>query len=367
MLKLFQSIFGGGEQQGRYPESLIEAAIERTVDGTDPRLRAVSGYKKHLRPSVIHAIDHVVALVDGIPSPLPAGRSDYNTDHRLKALFASADRMQEVFCNDASLNEFRGGSGKGVELVCALILAERVEKNVLGMDMAGDMLQRDVAQVSVNFRNHRLIEVSSNEADTRRQLKRRAFDHLLTLALTRIAEAQGERADLARQRDLLHRKLSVLKCGGCSFEEGDGAQPEHEGLIAELQEIEIELTKLGADDYALQGRLDIIADFLGHAERQLWAGDLVIHLDNMNIQRDAQDPSAQRIMLQELHNARGTSLVMLLAAHLQRGRPAAAAVVGEHRHQGSAGFRRSVYQGAGGPVHGEYDTRGHAQGIRRPR
>jgi hypothetical protein len=28
MLKLFQSIFGGGEETGRYPESLIEAAIE---------------------------------------------------------------------------------------------------------------------------------------------------------------------------------------------------------------------------------------------------------------------------------------------------------------------------------------------------
>ena len=72
MLKLFQSIFGGGEQRGRYPESLIEAAIERTVDGTDPRLRALFGYKKHLRPSVIHAIDHVVALVNSIPAPLDA-------------------------------------------------------------------------------------------------------------------------------------------------------------------------------------------------------------------------------------------------------------------------------------------------------
>ncbi len=38
-MKLFKSIFGGGEAAGRYPESLIEAAIERAVDGTDSRLR----------------------------------------------------------------------------------------------------------------------------------------------------------------------------------------------------------------------------------------------------------------------------------------------------------------------------------------
>jgi hypothetical protein len=32
----------------------------------------------------------------------------------------------------------------------------------------------------------------------------------------------------------------------------------------------------------------------------------------MNIRRDAQDASAQRIALQELHNARGASLAMML-------------------------------------------------------
>jgi hypothetical protein len=314
MLKLFQSIFGGREQRGHYPESLIEAAIERAVDGTDPRLRALFGYKKHLRPSVIHAIDHVVALVDGIPAPLPAGHSDYNADLRLKALFATADRMQEVFGNDPELNEFRGGADKDAERAFALLLADRVEKNVLGMELSGEMLRRDVAQVLVSFRRHRLIEVTSNEADTRRQLKRRAFDHLLTLALTRIAEVHGERDGLARQRDLLNRKLSALKQGGWSFETTDGEQPDPKVLSAELQEIETELAKLGADTGALQGRLEIVADLMGHAEQKLWAEDFIIHLDNMNIRRDAQDASAQRIELQELHNARGAGLVMLLVS-----------------------------------------------------
>ena len=314
MFDLFQSIFRGGEQQGHYPESLIESAIERTVDGVDPRVRALFGYKKSLRPSVIHAIDHVVLLIDSIPAPLPAGRSDYNADLRLKALFASADRMQEVFGNDAALNEFRGGSGKDAERVVALLLAERVEKNVLGMELAGDMLRRDVAQVSVSFRNHRLIEVTGNEADTRRQLERRAFDHLLTLALVRMADAQGERADLARQRDLLRHKLSVLKRGGWSFDAAEGKPPEHQVLIAELQEIETALSKLGADKSALQARLHIVADLLSHAEQQLRAEEFVIHLDNMNIRRDAQDASAQRITLRELHNAHGASLALLLVS-----------------------------------------------------
>jgi hypothetical protein len=314
MLKLFQSIFGGAEQPGRYPEALIAAAIERAVDGTDPRLRALSGYRKHLRPAVIHAIDHVVALVDAIPAPLAVLRSSYNTDLRLKALFSSASRMQEVFGNDAAFNEFLGGPGKDAKCVIALLLAERVEKNVLGMDLAGDILRRDVPQLSVSFRSHRLLDSSATEVETRRQLKRRAFDHLLALALTRIVEVKGERIDLTHQRDLLQRKLNALNKGGWSFDEAAGVPSEPNLLIAELQEIEAELSSLGTDAAALQGRLDIIAGLLGHAEQHLWAEDVVIHLDSMNIRRDENDASAPGITLQELHNSRGARLTLLLVS-----------------------------------------------------
>jgi len=314
MLKLFQSIFGTGVQQGRHPESLVSAAIERAVDGTDSRLRALPGYKKQLHQSVMHAIDHVVALVDGIPAPTLAERSNYNTDLLLKALFASADRMQEVYGNDATLRDFLDGPGKGAERVFALLLAERVEKNVLGLELAGDMLRRDVPQVTVSFRNLRLVEPTVSEADVRRLLKKRAFDHLLTLALTRIAEFKTTRTDLIRQRDLLGRKLNALKQGGWSFDAVEGNQPEPDTLVAELQEIETELSKLGTDAGALQGRLDMIADTLEHAGQQLWSEEFVFYLDNMNIQRDEKDTTAHRIALQELHNARGARLAMLLVS-----------------------------------------------------
>ena len=59
MLRIFYSIFGGDEEAGRYPDTLIKAAIERAVDGTDPWLRGLSGYPRKLRPAVLHAIDHV--------------------------------------------------------------------------------------------------------------------------------------------------------------------------------------------------------------------------------------------------------------------------------------------------------------------
>jgi hypothetical protein len=154
------------------------------VDGTDSRLRALPGYRKQLCTPVVHAADHVIALVDSLPAPLAVSRSTYSDDPRLRVLFASADRMLEVFGQDNVLNEFRSRAGDAGP-VTVLLLAERVEKQVFGMELAGDMVRRDVAQVAVNFRGHRLVDPAASEDETRRLLKRRAFDHLLSLALTR--------------------------------------------------------------------------------------------------------------------------------------------------------------------------------------
>jgi len=312
MLKLFQSFFGGEESRGRYPESLIEAAIERAVDGTDSRLRLLPGYRKRLRGPVIHAIDHVVALVDALPAPLSAGRDDFSADPHLAALFVSAGHMLEILGRDRVLNTFLKEASAGAERLTALLLADRIEKNVLGVDQVGEQLRRDVAQLTVSFRNPRLVDVADNEAETRRQLKRRAFDHLLSLALARIVEVREERTDLARQRDVLRHKLLTLERNGWSFEEGEGAPSEPASLQAELADIETELERMGSDAGVLKTHLDIVADQLAQAEQLLQRETLRMRLDSMNIQRDAQDVTGRDIVLPEIHNARGHRSALLL-------------------------------------------------------
>ena len=312
MLKLFQSIFSGGRQQGRYPESLIEAAIERAVDGTDPRLRALSGYRRRLRAPVIRAIDHVIAMVDSLPEPLAADSAAYGNDARLATLFASPKRMLEVFGQDPELNEFRKTSPGQDSRITALLLAERLEKKVMGMELSGDVLRRDVAQVAVSFRGHRLADPAASEDETRRQLKRRGFDHLLSLALMRISDVQGERADLGRQRDLLRRKCRDLERGGWNFDMAGPEAVDHARLQADLEEVEAQLAALGADRHALDTHLELTATVLADAEQQLWSEDINLCLDRMNIVSDTHSASARSVSFQELHNTRGNRAVMLL-------------------------------------------------------
>ena len=311
-MKLFHSIFGGRETRGRYPETLLREAIERAVDGTDTRLRLVPGYRRHLREPVIHAIDHVVALVDAIPSPLVADRRGYSAEPRLAAMFASAAAMLDMFGRDTALATFLATpDDSGAERVTALLVAERMERHMLGMDLVGDEVRRDVQQVTVSFAGHRLLDPCESEQETRRQLKRRAFDHLLALALAQILATKVKRDDLLRQRDLLRRKHTALEHGGWSFDVPEGEPPDPAALEAELDEISAQLEALRTDTNVLHTHMEVVARSLSEAESQLWAEDVTLSLDQMNIQRDEGDPSARRVVLQELHNASGQRAVML--------------------------------------------------------
>jgi len=162
----FRPVKGSG-----HPASLVDAAIERAIEATDPRIRAASGYRRKLEPAVVHALDHVKAIALGMPAPVEASRATYGNDARLAAFFASPERMSQVFGADRALIEYLASSaGAGTEPVLALLLVERSEKKVLGMALQGDQVQRDVAQGAGELRPHRLVDPCAAEDDLRRAL-----------------------------------------------------------------------------------------------------------------------------------------------------------------------------------------------------
>lgn len=218
-----------------------------------------------------------------------------------------------VFGSDPELGAFRK-THPDQEEVTALLLAERLEKTVLGTELVGEVLRRDIAQVAVSFRGHRLLDPTASETETRRQLKRRGFDHLLALALMRISDVQGERADLGRQRDLLRRKWRDLEHGGWNFDATGADTVDPVVLQAEIDEIEAKLAALGVDRSTLGKHLEIVADVLAGAEQQMWAEDISLSLDSMNILRDPHNATARAVSFEELHNTRGNRAVMLLLA-----------------------------------------------------
>jgi len=329
MLKLLQSIFGS-DTQGKYPESLVNEAIERTVDATDPQLRALSGYKKKLRPAVVRAIDHVVALVDALPPPLPVRLKSYGEDPRVKSFFISAEDMKKVFAGDASLAEFLQGPQAGADQVFALLAMEKQERGILGAALSGDVVIRDVPQVTVSFDLHRLMDPTGEEGETRRLLKRRAFDHLLTLALRRLSDLKWERSDLERRRALLQAKLNLLEREGWGFQQAEGSERIDAAAVEErLAQIEAHLKELGGDDRMLESYLKVVSEVMGRPQEYLAARSETIFVDRMGIKQSEASADAPELNLYELYNAEGRSLVVTLIS-----------LQGEELRQGAAPLPR---------------------------
>lgn len=314
MLRLLRSIFGRAEQ-GKYQESLVTEAIERAVDGTDPWLRSVSGYKKKLRPAVLHAIDHVVQLVNSLPPAMPVSFASYGDDPRLKSFFLSAAAMKKVFKTDRNLGEFLQGEGGAADQVVALIMMEKEEKVMFGAELSGDIIIRDVPKLTVSFDGHRCIDPSPDEATTRRLLMRRAYDHLLSLALKRLTFVKSERKDLEKRRTLLQAKLNLLEREGWGFDvAADGEKLSIAAIEERLDQLEKQLQQFGGDDCASEACLQIVADLLGKAEEYLLAKSDTIFINRMGVKQNEASSDAPPLTFSELRNAEGRSLAVVLIA-----------------------------------------------------
>ena len=307
MLKLFADIFDHAEDgPSKLPPSLVDTVIERAVDGTDPRLRIVGGYKKALKKSVIHAADYIIGLIDGLPTPVLASKATLATDPLLAAMLYSEDVMNEVISRDAAMKEFRSLHAPNEASVTALLIAHRTEKHGFGYGKLGDQTVKDVPQTTVSFEQRRLLEPSFDEQETRRLLQRRAFDHLLSVALEHIADLREDREALTVRRALLHSKLDIMQRTGGFSQHTDGA--DQAKLQADLEDIEQQLAALGPSEDVLAGNLDTVVDVLSAAERHLWLEDTVLCLDQFYVVHDKPEPFAPPIVFKDLHDSEGREI-----------------------------------------------------------
>ena len=76
------------------------------MDIVDPRLRALSGYQKKLRSAIIHALDHVVELVDSLPVSLQLHKVNFLSEPELTAYFSSYSDAQKIVSLDPILKQW---------------------------------------------------------------------------------------------------------------------------------------------------------------------------------------------------------------------------------------------------------------------
>lgn len=317
MLKVFQTIFGARPAVAhQYERPLIDAAIDRAIDATDPRVRSLSGHRRRLEPAVVRAIDHVVAIGDALPPRIAASLRGYGEDDRLAAFFASAERMAQVFGADRALIEFlQGPSGAGTDPVVALLAMDRTEKKVLGMAVKGDRVQQEVAQIQVSFDKHRLLDPSANEEEHRRLILRRAFDQLLTMALSRISIAGGEHEALTAEQSVLRAKLRALQSAGWDLsQDATPGAADAVTIEARLADLEKQLQASGSGAGKLPLHLDLLVDTLEKAHEQLRIQTVPLLVDRLGIKQSQPGGTTVELPLTEVRNAAGQAIIVLPVA-----------------------------------------------------
>jgi len=290
VLRRLQSIFTPAHPKpGKFDEALIHSAIERVVDGTDPRLRAVRNYQRKLRGAVEQAIEFVVAFVDTFPTAIELSRRSFTTDPRVRALFASPKQLRETISfSQGMLSYLQKNPGPLPETLYAVLVVERVEKNVFGMDLQGDLMRRDVAQTVVNFTDPRVSLPTDDAAESRRDAMNRIFDYLVEIALQRLASTRRRKQQLEQQqRHLLQKKAQLYKESTLALEPLTELRvpeaPDAGALEKQLQTIEAELTRIRINSATIENHLAKVASTLREPEKYLRLERVNLHLNHMNV------------------------------------------------------------------------------------
>jgi hypothetical protein len=165
----------------RKKTATVNAAIEQLIDGIDPNMRLVTGYKKKLIDTVETTLNYIDRLVEEIPGPIEINKKAFGTDPLVNAFFATVSDIQTTFSQSSALRAFFEDSmNVNVDEAFALMCMEKKEHAGFGMELEGDFLRKDVPQVSVNFFAHNILSPAATEKEVRTSLKRCIFDALIS-------------------------------------------------------------------------------------------------------------------------------------------------------------------------------------------
>ena len=302
------------EKEARLRRSnIVNQAIERAIEGTDKSIRLALGYQRKLFQAAEYCLDYADRLVDSIPPAMEFSKQAFARDPRINAFFVNSDALQNAFSHSSELQDFlESPENRGLTECCALLCMKKTEKNVFGMQLVGDMVQRDIAQTNVNFNDHQISWPAAVEADTRISLKQCLFDGVVTSVLERMSANRALKKELDQQRYLLKKKLQTLEHAAPDPAEAAERHIQFEQARSRLETIESQRWRAGRNtpvDY-----LNQLKYALGHPEElvRLKMTSLTLSRLGVKIPEDSAQ-KGDRIDLAEVEIGKSDSRVVVLA------------------------------------------------------
>jgi hypothetical protein len=275
----------------RAREEEILLAIEHVVDAINPKLRAVSRYRKKLRQPVERALAYSTEIVAAVPGPVDVNRALWSRDPMLRAFFSGVEDMRQVLSRNREIHDFFAGDDASGQQHCyALLNMQCSERTVMGVERSGDIIKRDVLQTSVSFKDRRVVKPGPSESQLRQELEKRAFEVLVAYVLECITRLITDRHSLREQQLLLDMQLRLAqaKKAGLSplLEEKENEAEDIEALQQRQQHMRQASEQAGARLMTLDDYIDRISEVLGNPERHFRVRHICMRLNQMNIKLD---------------------------------------------------------------------------------
>ena len=279
------STWRAGRQDKREREKAVSDTIEIIVEGTDRRIRVVHAYKRKLEPAVERTLAFIEELVASLPAPLELSRHSWQADPTVNALFATAEDVRITLSGSKELRNFFQSEAV-VQHAYALLAVTRKEKTVLGIDLSGDLLQRDVKQTSVGFGEQRILAPGATEADARDAVKKSALNLFINHAQKRLLDSQGRRDGLERERQVLQIRLKYLRTRENSLAAVEGGATEIEEFEKKLAENIKTQESLGGTAPTMDDYLEQVRIVFANPEQHLGHTTVSFRVNRMGIKQD---------------------------------------------------------------------------------
>lgn len=154
--------------------------VETVVDGSDKRLRAVSGYVEALRGCACDLFNQVGVVAEGLPVATLLSRKSFSTNPLVNSLFATPEDIDELFSRDEQLSDFLMNQPLArSELIHAFLTATLTKKHVIGNALVRDEVVGDVVQLAINFSDLTIHCPSGQKTEVITGLKTFMFDRIL--------------------------------------------------------------------------------------------------------------------------------------------------------------------------------------------
>jgi len=302
-MDVFGHLFGhGGEQDS----PALPAAVERAVSAVEPLLKHMSGYPDHYRKPVATALEYARQLAVSVPGPVKVDRESFARDAFVHALFPSADLIRDALCTSHAMRKYQREFPASNEMY-ALMGMRRNEKTIVGMELSGQTVQRDVVQKAVYFTSHTIEDPAPTEQRARELAALNFFDSLVKKVIIRIGLRKQEKLSQLQEKDLLTSLLHAADAG------------KRPALEKELSRM---ISSMQATSSSLELR-NYVTDFeavLLHPEEYLRMDKTPIILDGMGIRRDGDGTNrGEPIMFNDLvgYDRRDWTVTMVHCSNLQ--------------------------------------------------